>query len=430
MPATVRKVTILAVVGSGAMGAGIAQIAITVGFKTILFDLNQEALKKASKDIEGRLRRLVEKGRMKNEEVDKAMANLLLAPDLKSCASAEIVIEAIIENLEVKQKLFAELESILAGDAVIASNTSSLSIAAIASPCKSRQRICGMHFFNPVPLMRLVEIIRAPATNDETAAIATDVGKRLGKTTVAAPDAPGFLVNLGGRAYTTEALQIVQEGVADVVMVDHIMRDGIGFRMGPFELMDLTGIDVNFPATRYMYEGYQHDPRLKTTTLHESLFNAGMFGRKAGAGYHSYTDGTQQPVKPATTAPGGDPQKLQALVAEPHAGFETLAKDHGLTSGNAGPILVSPQGEDAATAAVRLAVDPSRVVAVDFTAMDNKFITLMKPLGAPDTHIKQVETWQKSQGFTVATVKDSPGFVAPRMLAMIAIWAARWPRSV
>jgi 3-hydroxybutyryl-CoA dehydrogenase len=403
------------------MGAGIAQIGITGGFTVILFDVNGDALKKAGADIAQRLNRLVEKGQMAQDKVDAALGRLKLADSMNDFAPCDIIIEAIIERLEVKQELFKQLEGIVSAECVLASNTSSLAIAAIARPCKHRERICGMHFFNPVPLMKLVEIIRAPATNDRTAAMATDVGKRIGKTTVNAPDVPGFLVNLGGRAYSTEALHIRQEQVADVATIDRIMRDACGFRMGPLELMDLTGIDVNFPATMYMYTGWQHDPRLKTTTLHESLYNAGLFGRKAGQGYHTYQGDSGAPASPP--APSRDnPQPLVARVPEHNAAFDRMAREFGLDpSGNKpGPVLIAPMGEDAATACVRLSLDPANVVAMDFIGLDRKFITLMRPLGGSDDMVKKVEAWLTSQGFSVAIIKDSPGFVAPRMIAAIA----------
>src|SRR6185312_1071344 len=272
----------IGVIGAGAMGAGIAQAALTAGLGVILHDANEAALIRARGEVQARLARLAEKGQITAEAAADAGRRLTLAERLEALAPAQIVIEAIIEQLEPKQRLFAALEDIVPASTVLATNTSSLPVAAIARVCRHRERVCGLHFFNPVPLMRLVEVIRAADTSEATIQRALALAQRLGKTPVRVEDVPGFLVNLLGRAYLTEALHIEHEGVAPVATIDRIMREAAGFRMGPFELMDLTGIDVNFPATRVVYEGFQHDPRLKTTVLHESLFMAGQLGRKTG----------------------------------------------------------------------------------------------------------------------------------------------------
>jgi 3-hydroxybutyryl-CoA dehydrogenase len=326
------------------------------------------------------------------------------------------VIEAVVEKLEVKQALFAELERIVGEEAVLASNTSSLSLAAIGRTCARRGRVCGLHFFNPVPLMRLVEVIPGPFTTADVTAAMVALVRRMGKTPVVAKDEPGFLVNLGGRAYYTEALHIEQEGVASLEQIDRIMRASAGFRMGPFELMDLTGIDVNFPVTRSIHEGHQYDPRLKTTPKHERMFEAGRFGRKVGLGFYDY------PGKPSPTveeAPRAMATELRAVVPEAHPGFAALA-EFGLVEGVGpdAPILVGPFGEDATTAAHRLSLDPRRVVAVDFTGLERRVLTLMTP-PVPSVALGPVGAWLREQGFTVEVIKDSPGFVAQRMLAMI-----------
>ena len=232
----------LGVVGAGPMGAGIAQIGLTSGFAVVLYDVSSEALDKAATDIFSRIARLEEKGQVDAGFTDAARGRLVLASDIAAFTPCEVVIEAIVERLDIKQKVFADLEAVVAPGAMLATNTSSLSVAAIASRCQHKARVCGLHFFNPVPLMKLVEVIVAPATSPEIAAWGSEVSRQLGKTPVTVKDAPGFLVNLQGRAYVTEGLAIVQEQVADPATVDRIMRDGAGFRMGPFELMDLTAL--------------------------------------------------------------------------------------------------------------------------------------------------------------------------------------------
>ena len=416
----------LGVVGSGAMGAGIAQIALTAGLEVWLHDTNSAATAKAAGEIKSRLERLAEKGQLAASSPGELIVRLHAAVELKDLAPAQFVIEAIVEQLEPKQALFAALEDIVEPTAILATNTSSLSVAAIARACKHRDRVCGMHFFNPVPLMKLVEVIGAPQTSRETMESALKLGETLGKTAVEVRDVPGFLVNLAGRAYTTEALHVHHEGVASLQTIDEIMRGAAGFRMGPFELMDLTGIDVNLPATRAIYEGFQQDPRLKTTLLHESLFKAGQFGRKTGQGFHQYPQankagaGTAAASPPPGSAERSPPRR--AFAPEMDAHFTQLAGEAWtleIKDAADADILIAPRGEDASSASVRLGVDPKRVIAVDFVGLERRFITLMAPVGA-DGRIGRLAEHLRSKGYTVAVVGDSPGFVAPRILAMIA----------
>ena len=413
----------IGVIGAGAMGAGIAQSALTAGLEVIMHDSSAAALAKARGEIHSRIARLAQKGQITAVAAAEAEGRLTLAERLQELAPAQIVIEAIIEQLEPKQRLFTALEDIVSPATVLATNTSSLPVAAIARVCRHRERVCGLHFFNPVPLMRLVEVIRATDTSERTMERALALAERLGKTAVKVRDVPGFLVNLLGRAYITEALHIQHEGVASVATIDRIMREAAGFRMGPFELMDLTGIDVNLPATRVVYEGFQHDPRLKTTALHESLFAAGQLGRKTGRGFYDYGDGragaTADGDGPGTAHAEGPP--VSAWVAEGAQGFELLAA-RGLrlvTADQAEVILVSPSpGEDAASAAARLRLAPARVVAVDFLGAEKGFLTLMPAVGGEGT-ARKLATFLRGTGLAAAVIGDSPAFVAPRILAMV-----------
>ena len=408
-------VTTLGVVGAGPMGAGIAQIGLTSGVKVVLFDLSEQALAKAAQDIDGRIVRLVEKSMLPPGFAEEARSRLTLASTLDAFAECEVVIEAIIERLEPKQKLFADLEKIVPADTILATNTSSLSVAAIASLCSDKTRVCGLHFFNPVPLMKLVEVVVAPSTSAETAQRATAFSKQVGKAPVTVKDGPGFLVNLQGRAYTLEALAIVQEGVTDPATLDRIMRDAAGFRMGPFELMDLTGIDVNFPASSYIYQGYQHDPRLKTTTLHELMANAGLFGRKTGQGFFDYAEGAGFPPGPEASA---NPAPVNVSLAEPSPELEALVAAAGLGKGD-DAVLIAPVGEDCATVCARLGLDPKKVVALDLTAIEKKHLTVMSAIGG-GAAAAVVADWLRGAGYQVELIQDSPGFVLQRILAMIA----------
>ncbi len=405
----------LGVVGAGPMGAGIVQVGLTAGLDVTLFDLSTEAAEKAKTSVLGHINRMVEKGRLDQAIADTAASRLTIASDLGQLSGSELVIEAIIERLEPKQKLFAQLEEIVDESCILASNTSSLSVAAIASECREKSRICGLHFFNPVPLMRLVEVISAPATSDDTIARATTFSELIGKTPVTVKDGPGFLVNLQGRAYSLESLAIAQEGVASPAVVDRIMRDGAGFRMGPFELMDLTGIDVNYAATRFIYEGYMHDPRLKTTPLHALLEAAGRYGRKSGQGFFDYSDGADMPASPAASGKSYD---LSVRALEDDGALSPILSALSAPEGT-DLTLIAPIGEDCSSVCARLGLDPKTTIAVDLTAIDRKHLTVMAAPGG-SANAELMADWLRASGFTVEAIKDSPGFVLQRMIGMIA----------
>ncbi|MGO8914654.1 MAG: 3-hydroxyacyl-CoA dehydrogenase [Stellaceae bacterium] len=414
---------VLGVVGAGAMGSGIAQVALTGGIAVRLTDANAAQLDKARATLFQRLDRLAEKGEATPDQVAAAKARLTVVGEVRELAPCGVVIEAIVENLEVKRMLFRALEAVLAEDAVIASNTSSIPIAAIAQACRHRRRVAGMHFFNPVPLMRLVEIIAAADTDVAVADALAELGRRMGRTPVKVKDAPGFLVNLGGRAYYQEALHLLQENVAMPDDIDLVMRECCHFRMGPFELMDLTGMDVNYPVGEIVHKGYWYDPRLKSTPLHESLYLAGRYGRKAGQGFYRYdAEGRRLAVAP-TLAPAAAlparvivPEPVEGLVAlAVAAGVETLAPDDG-----ASPILVAPWGEDCTAIALRLGLDPRRTVAIDLAHDTSRRITLMTAPGADPAAGDAAAALLAAAGRAVTRIKDSPGFIAQRITAMIA----------
>lgn len=413
---------VVGVVGAGAMGRGIAQVAAQGGLETLLYDAQPGVAEKAKAAIADMLGKLVERGRLAAPEREAALARIKVAAGLAEMAAADVVIEAIIENLEAKKKVFAELEAICRPDAILASNTSSLRVAAIAAACERKARIGGMHFFNPVPLMKLVEVVRAPATDEGVVEKLVALGKRMGRVPVVVRDGPGFLVNLGGRAFTTEGLRIAHEGVATPAQIDAVMRDACGFRMGPFELMDLTGIDVNFPASIAIWQGYFNDPRIATWPMHESLYVAGRFGRKTGIGHFEYRDG--QKVAPSPDHEPAAPPAERVALAEPNerlaallreAGAEVLTRDDG-----AAPLAVAPLGEDATTAAVRLGADAKRLVAVDLTGDVAKRVTIMAAPGADLAARDAVAARLARTGAKVTAIKDSPGFIAQRIRAMIA----------
>jgi 3-hydroxybutyryl-CoA dehydrogenase len=412
------------VVGTGAMGRGIAQVTAQGGIKAIMFDAASGGAAKAKAGIVETLKGLAAKGRLSDADVAKAEANLGVADKIEDLKGCHVVVEAVFEDLAVKQKLFGELEAVIAPDAILASNTSSIRIASIARSLKHRDRICGMHYFNPVPLMKLVEVIRAADTAQWVVDAMVALGKRQTRVPVVVGDTPGFLVNLGGTAIGTEGLRIYQEGRASVSAIDAVMRDSCGFRMGPFELMDLTGLDVNFPARKIIYEGFFHDRRMTPSPYHESLFAAGKLGRKTGGGWYGYDakGGKVDPgadyassASPATGAVMMDShnEKLVQLVVA--SGAQTLAIDDGKS-----PILVAPIGKDATTEAVERGLDPKRTVAVDLTGDTAKRITMMMPPGADAAVRDAAAAMFAKSGTKVTVIKDSPGFIAQRMCAMIA----------
>ncbi len=413
----------LGVIGAGAMGQGIVQVALQGGVSVILFDAREGGAESGRAGVFARLERLVEKGKFAGDDLSKAEDNFTAAGQLSDFADCDAIVEAVFEDLEVKQNLFAELEDIVSDDCILASNTSSILIASIARACRNRGRIAGLHFFNPVPLMRLVEVIKGPETRDDVIKALCKLGERLGRTPVVAKDAPGFLVNHGGRAYTTESMRLLHEKVATPAEIDAIMRDCCGFRMGPCELMDLTGVDVNYPVSRIIYEGYDDDPRLKTSFPHLALLSAGNFGRKTGTGNFTYDEKGQR-----TDTASGDftTESLPAaklVLPDPDAALADLVKGLGIATivddDGESPILVALIGEDCSTYAARTGTDHCRFVGIDMLCA-TKRITLMQSPGADRAALEQVAAALLAAGHQVTAIEDSPGFVAQRMCAMVA----------
>jgi 3-hydroxybutyryl-CoA dehydrogenase len=413
----------LGIVGAGAMGAGIVQVALANGLHVVLWDAASGTAEKARDAVFARLERSAEKGELAPERLASARELLTLARGPDGFAPCGAVVEAVIEDLEVKHRLFRDLEAVVAEGAILASNTSSLPIGAIARACRVRRRIAGLHFFNPVPLMRLVEVIRAADTGEDVVESLVALGSRLGRTPVVVKDAPGFLVNLGGRAYTTEALHLLHEGVAAPDDIDAVMRECCGFRMGPFELMDLTGIDVNYPVSRIIHDGYMGDPRLGTTPLHAAMREAGRLGRKSGQGFYRYDPAGKRvdaarPEAPASGKPARVilPEAEEGIVALAEAaGVPSIAHDDGTS-----PIAIAPWGEDCTTASLRLDLDPARTVAVDLSHDTSKRITIMAAPGAAPEAADAVASMLAASGRAVTRIKDSPGFIAQRITAMVA----------
>ncbi|MCB0267331.1 MAG: NAD(P)-binding domain-containing protein [Calditrichaeota bacterium] len=284
----------IGVIGAGTMGRGIAQIAAQAGHKVVLCDSNDEALSAAKTDLENILRRLESKNRLDGKTAAVVLANIHFYKSVDECRNCGMIIEAIVENLSLKQQLFQSLEKIAPADTILASNTSSLSIAAIAGKCVQPERILGIHFFNPAPLMPLVEIVPGIQTTKSNIEKAKLIVESWGKTTVIARDTPGFIVNRVARPFYGEALRILEEGIADVATIDWAMKSIGGFRMGPFELMDLIGNDINFTVTKTVFETFFFDPRYKPSFTQQRMMEAGLLGRKTGRGFYDYRENATQ----------------------------------------------------------------------------------------------------------------------------------------
>lgn len=421
----------LGIVGAGAMGRGIAQVAATGGIRVLIHDARAGAAQEARDFVAGMLNRAVEKGRMAAPEAKAAIARIAPVESVAALAPSDVAVEAIVEDIEVKAALFAELEALVAPDCILTSNTSSLSITRIAGTCARPERVAGFHFFNPVPLMPLVEVIAGVRTQPQVIEMLMALGQRMGRSPVRVADAPGFLVNQVGRGLTLEAAHLVSEGVADFVTVDRIMREAAGFRMGPFELVDLTALDVTHPASLAIYGESYHEPRYRPSVLMGQRMQAGLLGRKTGEGHYRYEGGKQVVPEepPAPPFSGGqfwvDPTGAEAarlaVIVEQAGGRLDRAEVPGADS----ILLVTPLGEDASALAHARGLDAERLVAVDplFGFQGRRAL-----MGTPATRPEILTTTRAmlaADGTPASVLRDSPGFVAQRILATIINIAAQ-----
>lgn len=427
MPDANRSDLVLGIVGTGTMGRGIAQIAAAAGIDVLLLDARPGAAEDARAGIAATFDMLAGKDRMERGAAEAAKVRLRPVDGEAALAGCHVVVEAIVEDLEAKRALFARLEPIVGGDCLLATNTSSLSVTAIASGCARPGRVGGFHFFNPVPLMKVVEVIDGVLTDPRTGAALAELARRMGHRPVRAADTPGFIVNHAGRGFGTEALRILQDGIASFDEIDRILRDAAGFRMGPFELLDLTGLDVSHPVMESIYGQFYHEPRFRPSYVLRQRLTAGLLGRKAGRGFYAYEGGRQVPV-PAPALPRGERRPVWIAADEP-GWRDDLARivdgagwqlDPGDVPAAGSLCLVAPLGRDATTTALALGADPARTVAIDPLLFGTSARRVLMTTPATAAAFRDTAAaLAAADGTPVSLIQDSPGFVAQRTLATI-----------
>ena len=279
----------IGVIGAGAMGNGIAQMAAQIGCEVILRDIKEEYVERGMKNIDRFLSKSVEKGKIEAAQKDAILGRIKGTTEMADLKDVDFVIEAVIENLDLKKSVFKELDELCAPHVILASNTSSMSLTEIAAATQRPEKVCGMHFFNPVPIMKLVEIIRGYSTDEETINITTELAKKMGKITVEVKkDSPGFVVNRIMIPHMLEAIKIVEEGIASIEDVDIAVKGGLNYPMGPFELMDLTGIDICYFVSEYFYKEFNKESKWVSPNLLKTMIRANKLGRKTGGGWYDY----------------------------------------------------------------------------------------------------------------------------------------------
>jgi 3-hydroxybutyryl-CoA dehydrogenase len=445
--------SVVGVVGAGTMGAGIAQVACLGGFETRLYDPIAEARRGASEQIRSSLDRSVERGRLGRDEADAALGRLQAVEALADLEPCDLVIEAAPERLELKRELFAELSKICGPETVLATNTSSLPVTALASAAARPEMVVGMHFFNPVPAMDLLEVVAGDQSSRDAIAVARRTGERFGKRVIVARDGPGFLANRSARPFGMEALKLLSERIAGHATIDRVVRMGGGFRMGPFELADLVGIDVGFEVSKSFWEQSFHEPRWRPSIVQARMVQAGRFGRKAGRGYYDYSgEGPHRPDDPEPPPPGGsgrvaiegDGRLADDLrQAAEDAGYDVRFVDE-FEEGEAEIVVdaavgrslldPAPEPEDPNVLVCILCVDGSLAEldlggnAVGFHALppfeESSLVELTWSSDGAEANAMRADAFFRSLGKHVERVGDAPGLVLGRIVCQLVNEAA------
>jgi 3-hydroxybutyryl-CoA dehydrogenase len=402
------------VAGCGTMGRGIAQVLAQSGVRTLIYDAQPGAAQRGLDSIAQALARLAEKGRI--DDPQTITGRIEVVPGLEAFAPCHLVVEAIVEELSAKRMLFSALERIVSDECILASNTSSLSVTAMASACQRPGRVAGYHFFNPVPVMKIVEVVDGVLTEAWVSDSLTQLAKRFGHAPIRCKDSPGFVVNHAGRAFVPEALRILAEGVAEPATIDRILVDAAGFRIGPFGLMDLVGLDVNHAVMKSMYHQYFEEPKYQPSFVVEPRVAAGLLGRKTQRGWYRYSPDMQMPAE--GPAPKAKPAavwaapELKELLAELGARPELKPTPDAVC-------FIAPLGLDASAAALEQGLDPARTVAVDPLFGFSKRRTLMLTPVTKREVRDAAHALLAADGVPVSVINDSAGFVAQRVLAHI-----------
>ncbi|MCU4415056.1 3-hydroxyacyl-CoA dehydrogenase [Acinetobacter sp. WU_MDCI_Axc73] len=423
-----QQIKTIAIIGVGVMGSGIAQIAAQSGHTTYLYDAKAGAAQQAKEKLAATFQKLLDKNKITTEQADAANANLLIAHELSDLKSCDLIVEAIIERLDIKQSLMDQLEAIVPETTILASNTSSLSITAIAANCKHPERVIGYHFFNPVPLMKVVEVIQGLKTDPKHVETLNQLSRVFGHRPVVAKDTPGFIINHAGRAYGTEALKILNENVTDISEIDRILRDGVGFKMGPFELMDLTGLDVSHPVMESIYHQYYEEARYRPSPLTKQMLEAKQLGRKVGQGFYDYRTGSKTGETATKVVERLDRYPAVWIAAdfaddkkllEAYLTAQNIQLDTATTPQADSLCLLACYGEDTTHAAKRFNANPAHSVAIDMLYGIEKHRTLMPSLATQADYVQVAHSIFNLDGALVSMIGESTGFVAQRILAMV-----------
>ncbi|HYG89343.1 MAG TPA: 3-hydroxyacyl-CoA dehydrogenase PaaH [Azospirillum sp.] len=430
-PVALPGSAIVAVIGAGTMGSGIAQVAATAGHTVLLYDSAPDAVGRGLSVITGALDRAVAKGQLAEEARATIVGRLHPCSDLAELAGVDLAVEAIVEDLAVKQALFTRLEAVVSDRCILATNTSSISIESIGAPLARPGRFAGLHFFNPAPVMALVEIVSGRATDPDVAACLHATAAAWGKVPVHARSTPGFIVNRVARPFYAEALRVLAEGGADPATVDAVVRECGGFRMGPCELMDLIGHDVNYAVTRSVWEAFHFDPRFQPSLVQRALVEARWLGRKTGRGFYDYQGGAK--TEPANAAPAPAPGSV-ALTGSlgPAAALVPLLRDAGIAveevSGpgglRVGRALLAPT--DGRLATERASEESAEVILFDWAldyAAAKRIALAPAQQTSPEALVQSVGLFQ-ALGKEVSVIGDVPGMVVARTVAMLANEAA------
>ena len=418
----------MALIGTGVMGMGIAQIAAQAGLEVRLYDAKASAAEAGLTKLKSMLEKLQAKGKFTEAELHETLARFKVLEHIEQVAGVDMVVEAIIANLDIKQSLFKQLEAIVSPSTVLVTNTSSLSVTAIASDLEHQWRMAGFHFFNPVPLMKIVEVIAGLATDESVVADLLELAQRMGHLGVRTKDTPGFIVNHAGRAYGTEALKALGEGVASVTEIDRILRDGAGFRMGPFELFDLTALDVSHPVMESIFNQFYQEDRYRPHALTRQMLAGKKVGRKVGEGFYTYADGKKTNELPMQAVPDVSCFNAVWLKADDEQDAKILREyileqgiqlDEIVEPAADSLILFATYGEDTTTAALRFGVDATRAVSIDMLTDFAKHRTLMPSIVTEKRYIDQAHALFAKNNHGVTVVAESVGFVAQRVLAMV-----------